>query len=87
MKTDDVLSRMYAILYAMASDPTLLNPSDSAEITRHLKNFQGFLLDVVSARASKPVHISELDTFHRILSSLSIRLEVRLTFSCHDIRY
>lgn len=78
MKTDDVLSRMHTVLYAMATDPTLLNPHDSAEITKHLKNFQSFLYKLVDARSSKQDHLVQLEGFYRTLAGYGLRLETAL---------
>jgi hypothetical protein len=78
MKTDDVLSRMHTTLYAMATDPSLLNPVESAEISNHLQRLQTLLYAVVAARASTPDHLSQLETSYRTLLSYYGRLEVRI---------
>jgi hypothetical protein len=79
MKTDDLLNRMHATLYAMAADPGLLNPVESANINQCLQRLQRLLYTIITSHSSTPDHLSQLEAHYRTLIYYSNRLEVRIS--------
>jgi len=68
---------MHTALYAVAADPTLLNPVESTEINQRLQRLQNFLYTVI-VHSSTPDHLSQLEAHYRALVNVSSRLEVRI---------
>ena len=67
---------MHTLLYAMAADPTLLNPVESTEINQCLQRLQNFLYTVIAAHSSTPDHLSQLEDHCRTLVNSTSRMEV-----------
>ncbi|KAG8822323.1 hypothetical protein FRC17_009591 [Serendipita sp. 399] len=84
-KTDDVLGRMYTILFAMSSaaDAEMLPASDSTEITTLLQQLQALLYRSLSNRPYNPSRLVELEGLYRTLDNCTNRLD--LTFKIKDL--
>ncbi|KAG8811985.1 hypothetical protein FRC17_002246 [Serendipita sp. 399] len=84
-KTDDVLGRMYTILFAMSSaaDAEMLPASDSTEIATLLQQLQALLYRSLSNRPYNPSRLVELEGLYRTLDNCTNRLD--LTFKIKDL--
>jgi hypothetical protein len=75
-KTDAILSRIFAILLAMSSNPKILADIDSVGLTRLFHDVQYLLQRALSARPHNVGRSQDLENYYWQLRSVGERLEV-----------
>ncbi|PVF94379.1 hypothetical protein CPB86DRAFT_713388 [Serendipita vermifera] len=86
-KTDDMLSRIFTILFAMSHDEDLLTPADSKSVANVLFDLQGLLYRALSpSRPHNPDRVAELSDYYKALHNYASRLEISLKINEIEVK-